>query len=135
MQWTEDLSVGVARIDEQHRELFRRINVLVDAINNARCKYTIDSTIDFLAEYAATHFSQEEEVMEAAGYPEFAEHRAQHAIFMKALTDLGNQAAKPREKGSSYDLSVETNRVVVDWIIAHIMRVDKKLGAYIRRGA
>ncbi len=135
MQWTEDLSVGVAQIDEQHRELFRRINGLEDAIRNAQCKYTIDSTIEFLAEYAATHFRQEEEVMEACGYPGYAEQAAQHAVFLKALADLKKQAAEPRGKGSSYDLSVETNRVVVDWIIAHIMRVDKKLGAFLQRKA
>ncbi len=134
MEWTEDLAVGVKRIDEQHKELFRRINALVDAIRKSECKYTIDGTIQFLAEYAASHFGEEEGFMAEHHYPEFKQHRAQHEIFLRALDSLKRQAAEPRIKGSSYDLSVETNRVVVDWIIAHIMRVDKKLGAYLRRG-
>ena len=51
---------------------------------------------------------------------------------MRALDGIKKQAAEPRVRGMSYDLSVETNRVVVDWIITHIMSVDKKLGAFLQ---
>ncbi|MDA8433383.1 MAG: bacteriohemerythrin [Nitrospiraceae bacterium] len=134
MEWTEDLAVGVKRIDDQHKELFTRINGLVDAIRTGKCKETIDGTIQFLAEYALSHFREEEQCMADHRYPEFSRHKAQHAIFMRALDDLKKQAAEPRVKGMSYDLSVETNKVVVDWIITHIMRIDKKLGAFLRTG-
>jgi hemerythrin len=132
MEWTEDLSVGVKRIDDQHKELFRRISGLEDAIRKAECKYTIDGTIQFLAEYAVSHFGVEEQFMADHRYPEYEQHKTQHKIFLRALAELKKQAAERRIKGSSYDLSVETNRVVVDWIISHIMRVDKKLGAFMQ---
>jgi hemerythrin len=41
MQWTEDLSVGVETIDNQHKELFSRINSLADAIRLGKCTYII----------------------------------------------------------------------------------------------
>lgn len=132
MQWTEDLSVGVEEIDNQHKELFRRINSLVDAIKKAECKLVIDGVIKFLEEYAIIHFTEEEGYMVRHGYPEYPQHKAQHAIYLKALADVKEQAAQPRIQGGSYELSVTTNQVVVDWIIAHIAKVDKKLGEFLR---
>lgn len=132
MQWTEDLSVGVEEIDNQHKELFRRIKILVDAIKKAECKYIIDGVIKFLEEYAIIHFSEEEGYMVRHGYPEYPQHKAQHAIYLKALADLKEQASQPRVQGSSYELSVTTNQVVVDWILAHIAKVDKKLGGFLK---
>ena len=38
MEWTNNLSVGVSTIDSQHQELFKRINNLVIAIKQHRCK-------------------------------------------------------------------------------------------------
>jgi hemerythrin len=133
VKWTEDLSVGVDEIDHQHKELISRINNLVDAIKQAKCKYTIDGTIDFLEEYATRHFGAEEVIMLQNMYEGYSTHKAQHAIFLKALAELKQQAAEPRVKGSSYDLSVTTNQVVVDWIVNHILKTDMKLGEFLRK--
>jgi hypothetical protein len=54
-----------------------------------------------------------------------------HAIYLKALADLKEQASQPRVQGSSYELSVTTDQVVVDRIIARIAKVDKKLGGFL----
>jgi hemerythrin len=132
MEWTEDLSVGVEEIDSQHKELFRRIHNLVEAIKKGECKFVIDGVIKFLEEYAAHHFSEEEGIMVRNGYPEYLRHKTQHSLYLKSLADLKEQAAQPRAQGSSYELSVTTNQVVVDWIVAHIARVDKKLGEFLR---
>ena len=131
MQWTKDLSVGVDEIDNQHKELFNRINDLVAAIKQHRCKDEIDGTLKFLEEYAATHFAYEEHAMKDFHYPEYPQHKAHHARYLKNLSELKNEAALPRVKGSSYDLSVTTNQVVVDWIIDHIMKVDRKFGKFL----
>jgi hemerythrin len=133
MEWTEDLAVGVEEIDSQHKELFRRIHTLVEAIKKGECKFVIDGVIKFLEEYAAHHFSEEEALMVRSGYPEYPRHKEQHAIYLKSLADLKKLAAQPRVQGVSYELSVATNQVVVDWIVAHIARVDKKLGAFLRK--
>ncbi len=63
MEWTEKLATGISTIDSQHKELFRRINNLVTAIKERRCKTEIDGTIKFLDDYARVHFSEEEKHM------------------------------------------------------------------------
>jgi hemerythrin len=131
MQWTEDLSVGIDEIDSQHKELFNRINNLVAAIKQHRCKDEIDGTLRFLEEYAETHFAYEERSMQDLHYPAYAQHKAHHAQYLEHLSELKREAEAPRVKGSYYDLSVTANQMVVDWIIDHIMKVDKKFGEFL----
>ncbi len=133
MEWTEKLSIGVKTIDSQHKELFKRINNLVVAIKQQRCKEEIDSTIKFLDDYARIHFAEEERHMRQTQYPGLEEQRQDHKKYLAALAELKKQAALPRIQGASYDLSATTNQVVVDWIVAHILKIDMKFGEFLRR--
>ncbi len=132
MQWTEDLAIGVSAIDSQHKELFKRINNLVAAIREHRCKDEIDGTIRFLEDYARFHFSEEERRMGEARYDGLDEHKRLHAAYLQNIRELKEQASLPRVSGSSYELSVTANQIVVDWIIDHIMKIDRKFGDYLR---
>ncbi len=133
MEWTSDLSVGIEIIDNQHKELFERINDLVAAIKQKTCKYKIGDVIKFLDDYILFHFSEEEGIMQKYGYPDYPAHKAQHEIFLENFKKLKVELPKLEggEKPGSYDLSVETNQVVVDWILLHIASVDKKLGKFL----
>jgi len=133
MEWTKDLAVGIETIDTQHKELFKRINNLVAAIKQHRCKEEIDGTIKFLDEYAKFHFAEEEKRMQEAGYDGLEAHQKHHAVYLRNISELKEQASLPRVQGASYDLSATTNQVVVDWIVDHIMKIDKKFGEYVRK--
>jgi len=132
MEWTKDLAVGIDIIDIQHQELFRRINNLVIAIKEHRCKSEIDGTIKFLEEYANFHFAEEERRMKESSYEGLEEHRRYHAVYLRALAEVKEQAALPRIQGATYELSVTVNQIVVDWIIDHIMKIDRKFGEFMR---
>src|SRR5512143_483905 len=108
MEWTEKLSVGVATIDNQHKELFKRINNLVLAIKQHRCKSEIDGTIKFLDDYARVHFLEEERYMFETNYGGLEEQREDHRKYLAALAELKEEASLPRFQVSSYDLSATT---------------------------
>lgn len=134
MQWTEDLSVGIEKIDEQHRELFEKINDLVAAVKQSVCKYKISDVIKFLEDYVVFHFSEEEKYMQQFSYPGYQAHKTQHEKFIENFNELKKELPKLEggKKPGSYDLSVETNQVVVDWILDHIAKVDKQLGEFLK---
>jgi hemerythrin len=133
MEWTDKLATGIRTIDSQHKELFKRINNLVTAIKEKRCKSEIDDTIKFLDDYARVHFSEEERHMHDTNYPDLDRQREDHRQYLAALAALKQQASLPRVRGSSYDLSATTNQVVVDWIVSHIMNLDMKFGEYLKQ--
>ena len=132
MEWTENLAVGIATIDTQHKELITRINNLLQAIKEHRCKSEIDGTLKFLDDYAVFHFGEEEKRMREAGYGGLEEHQRHHATYLKNIAELKEQAALPRISGVSYELSVTANQVIVDWIVDHIMKIDKKFGEFVK---
>ncbi len=133
MEWTDKLAIGVSTIDSQHKELFKRINNLVTAIKQHRCKSEIDGTIRFLDDYARVHFSDEEKHMRDTNYLGLEEQQEDHEKYLAALAELKEQALLPRVEGGSYDLSATTNQVVVDWIVDHIMKVDLKFGTFLQK--
>jgi len=132
MEWSEKLSVGIKTIDSQHQELFKRINNLVGAIKQHRCKDEIDGTIQFLEDYAKIHFAEEEKHMKETGYAGYEEQIQDHKKYLAALAEIKEQASLPRVPGGSYDLSATTNQVIVDWIVDHIMKVDMKFGEFLK---
>lgn len=133
MEWSDKLAVGVATIDSQHKELFKRINNLVFAIKEHRCKSEIDGTLKFLDDYARIHFAEEEKHMKEAHYAGYEEQIEAHKKYLTALAELKAEAALPRISGSSYDLSATTNQVVVDWIVDHILKLDMQFGEYLKK--
>ena len=73
LQWREDLAVGVKSIDEQHQELFRRINSLLEACNLGKGREEVASVIAFLGEYI-------DQAMAGAMSPEDALNTAAESI-------------------------------------------------------
>lgn len=127
--WSEKLSVGNARIDQQHQELFRRFDQLLNACNQRRGKDEITPVLEFLNQYVQTHFQDEERQMAGHGYPEFEQHQAEHRYFSGELKKL---SAQLQQSGPSTELVITTNQTLLAWIVKHIQNVDVRLGAFLK---
>lgn len=128
VKWTQDLSVGYPEIDNQHIELFVRINNLLEAMTKGRGKEEIGKTIAFLEEYVVEHFGVEQRYMQKLAYPDHLDHKEQHRRFVNEFAALKNQF---ETEGASSVLVINIQRKVVDWLREHIGKVDKSLGAFL----
>ena len=63
MPWTPNLAVGVALIDDEHKELFSRAEALFEAGRNRKSAEYIGEMLTFLDEYTKQHFADEENYM------------------------------------------------------------------------
>lgn len=129
VEWTEDLETGVNEIDDQHREIFRRINGLLDACNHGKGKNEVDKVIRFLDDYVITHFGTEEKYMIDYEFPDYSSHKGQHSRFIKDFFDLKKQF---ETEGPGVHIVIMTNHMVVDWFLNHIRKIDKKLGEFLK---
>jgi hemerythrin len=124
----EELSVGIADVDDQHRGFYLELNRLHDAMK----RYDLDQvlrTADYLVQYASDHFATEERLMIEAGYPGFPEHLARHAEFKQ---DLGRWRARLGEHGPTAGLVVELSGWLTQWMRDHIRSVDARMAKYLR---
>ncbi|MCS7242499.1 MAG: bacteriohemerythrin [Candidatus Caldatribacterium sp.] len=127
MVWSSNFATGIDVIDEQHKELFARTNRLLEACQEGRGREAVGETLKFLEDYVKTHFATEEGLMEKYGYPEFLDHKKLHESFTKAFMELKEKA----KEGTGLALVTQVNKTVVDWWVNHILKVDKKLGAFL----
>jgi hemerythrin len=133
LRWKEDLTMGVAELDRQHRELFDCINRLLDACRVGKGSDQVQPVLQFLESYVREHFAEEERRMREAGYPLLALHKAQHDGFLVAFEDVKKDASSP-----GLALTFGTNRLLTDWWINHISGTDREFGRYLagrRQGA
>lgn len=128
IQWTPDLTVHVEKIDQQHIELIRRVNLLGEAVWDGKGKAAIGEILRFLLQYTSDHFSAEEELMRVHGYPKYSFHKEIHDGFVKEVQTRVKEF-ESGEVDSALVISV-VNRVG-EWIRGHIRSQDVDLGRHL----
>ncbi|AVX21045.1 MULTISPECIES: bacteriohemerythrin [Carboxydocella] len=131
VNWTPALAVGVAEIDRQHQELFRRIDNLLTAMSQGKGKEEVGNILKFLEDYVVVHFTAEEKLMQSHNYPAFNEHLAQHQAFIQDFAKLKEQFNR---EGPSTMVVLAVQRRVVDWLREHISQRDKAIGEFLQKG-
>lgn len=128
--WTPEYSVGVPVIDQEHQELFRRINDFGRAAMGQGNKEAVGWLLNNLGGYVIAHFATEEGYMVRHGYPDQAEHMAEHNRMIAEFTKFRREfdIAGPR-------LSVISGKQaqVAGWLERHICHADRELGEFILR--
>jgi hemerythrin len=126
--WTEDLSVGVKEIDNQHKDFIAALNSLLDSMARGKGRENIGDQLYFIEGYVDKHFKMEEEYMRRFMYPKYHAHKAIHDGFKKEMADIKSEF---ETKGPQIKLVIRIEKNMLDWLINHIHEVDKKLGAFL----
>ena len=120
MPWSPALSVGLPQIDEQHRWLVDTVNQLhehLSAENPDRA--LVAQALEGLMDYTMNHFVVEEMLFQQHNYPGADAHRALHDQFTYKVMLLITAFDEGQE------LNHEVLELFKDWLIHHIMVVDK----------
>lgn len=127
--WTNDLLTGNTQIDNEHKELIKAINDLLDACSKGKGRAEVEKTVKFLSSYTKTHFAHEEVLQMKSKYPDYVNHKKYHQHFIATVDDIQK---KLLATGPSIALVGEINTKVANWIITHIKKEDVKVAAHIR---
>ena len=128
VSWDPKLAVGVALIDEQHKQLFAHVDALLEALHQWRGQQVVEKLLGFLKQYVVEHFTAEQRLMVQTGYPAFAEHERQHEEFVARFLDL---EAEFQKAGATLGFTLKLNGVVCSWLRQHIATTDRALGAFV----
>lgn len=129
IEWDESLATGIATIDKQHQELFRRVDALYEACRLGKGKEEASKTLKFLEAYVMEHFGTEENFMVEYDYHAYSEHKGEHLKFMEDIAELRNKFEK---EGPNVLSVVLLNRAVSDWLRNHIRKKDKAFGLFLK---
>jgi hemerythrin-like metal-binding protein len=125
--WQPGYDLGVASMDEQHKQLVRLMNDLFDAMQKKEVKPIVD-ILDGLVQYTEYHFEQEELLMELNNYPELEGHAEIHHGFSGKIERFKQSYLEGKE-----DLSEELLDFLQKWLINHILVQDKAYAPHIKK--
>jgi hemerythrin len=132
ISWDTSLETGDPEIDEQHRELFRRIDQLLAATRDRRARTEVGRLLTFLGDYVVVHFKAEEQLMVEANYPELEAHRNEHQRFVDEYARLFEDY---RADGPGPVFVIKFGNRVTAWLCEHICRTDRRFVDHLNHGS
>ena len=121
IEWSNSLAVGHPDIDAQHQQLVEIANRLNTAMQEGQGRDKVGDVLKELVDYTVSHFSFEEKLMRKYGYRDSANHEKAHE---QLIADV-KRFIKQYESDQS--LATELMRFLRDWLINHILKVDRTL--------
>ena len=127
VKWSDDYSVGIKSVDDQHKKMIGIIKTLHDAIADGKATQILDKTFAELLDYTNYHFTYEEELFKWYGYPESETHKKEHAELRKQLARLKRQM----EEGDNFMGEILLLKFLQEWLLTHILGSDKKYAPFL----
>jgi hemerythrin-like metal-binding protein len=128
LTWSSKYSVGVQSMDSQHTVLFGILNDLHAAMMKGQAQNMTGSLLKKLVDYTRNHFSTEESMMAAAGFPGLAQHRAKHHELIKQVGEFSARY----QRGESA-LNLHLLNFLRDWLANHIQQEDQQYGPWLNK--
>jgi len=128
VKWTEEYSVGIKEIDNQHKGLIIIINELFTLMTKGKAKDNLSEIFDYLTDYTKKHFFTEETLLYKYAYPDLEKHKIEHSKFIEKLNNLKSDFSKGK-----ITISLEILNFLKDWLLNHIKLSDKKYSIHISK--
>lgn len=129
IDWSDLLSVDIKDMDDEHKELFKRINTLLTAMLDRNKSYNLLDISHYISDYIEFHFRHEEDMLEKFNYPKLIEHKKLHKTYEDDFRTI-----QERIKNGDYEalILIDIQEKVVTWLIEHIANVDQEYSNYLK---
>ena len=120
MVWSSAASVGVQKLDDQHKKLFEMLNQLADchAARGVQSSEAFLKILSAMFDYVAVHFKAEEGYLKNIEFPGLSAHAREHDAFVEAMADF-NMAALEGKRDE-----VAVHQYLKEWLLNHILKSD-----------
>lgn len=122
--WSNDLSIGNAAIDADHKKLIVMVNG-VEAMIKARDNFALTQALEQLEYHLCLHFSREEKIAQAVKFP-FGKNKAEHQYVLKEFQHMKDELIA--KEGIWSDAAAEHySHFLSDWVKNHVLNEDMLL--------
>jgi len=129
IKWDNKIDTGIPWIDNQHKKLLERLNVLLNAVVHDKGFEETGKSITFLKEYTKAHFGTEESLMQKHKFPGRETQKKQHKYFIEKMDKYVDDYA---QGGASKELAVKVAKELWEWFKNHITQEDIKFGEFLK---
>lgn len=123
LDWSDDLVIDHAAMDETHREFVVLLNRLGDAPDEDTLL-----ALDELIEHTEAHFAQEERWMIESGFPPLHCHTREHGTVLEVARDV-----RARVSSGELPLARRLADALGQWFAGHAASMDTVLAQFLRQ--
>ncbi len=132
--WKEKYKIGIPLVDQQHKELFDRVEEFIKALRKpgdwTEKLPEVKKTLAFMQKYVVDHFAAEEAYQKKIGYPDLPAHHEIH----KNFTDYVMRCAHDFEQEGYPEPEVQKFAgTLLAWLINHVVATDLKMSKYVKK--
>lgn len=125
-EWTPEVSVGHAQIDDEHKQLFALAEAIIEPLSSNAEHPQKEASLQALINFARKHFAHEEELMRTAGYADAESHANVHASLIK---ELETYCARVHMRSHTNPAGLVA--YVWSWLVTHIDTSDRQFVAWL----
>jgi len=134
MLWKDNYELGVAVIDAQHKELFRRVESFLQVLR-AEDSWEkkipkLNETLDFMKRYVVDHFRDEEEYQRSIRYPGYEAHKQIHTGMVDYVQEISRQYDR---SNMNEPLMQQFGGRLLAWLINHVAAEDQLIANYAKK--
>lgn len=124
--WSLAYECGHADIDDAHRALFAHANLVLERAMRGASGAVVAEMADALIAELARHFSEEEQIIAAAGFPEAAQHALAHQQLLQRARGLVR-----RVRANEIELAEFFRFLGHDMVARHMLESDRSFVPYL----
>ena len=137
MLWKDKYRLGVPLIDEQHFELFQRVDAFLTTLRAGDSwdekVARVNETLEFMKAYVVEHFRDEEAYQKEIGYPACEAHRKIHKDMVAYVVAVSEEY---ESLGCNEQMMQQFAGKLLAWLINHVAAEDQRIATYaIGKGA
>ncbi len=128
--WDDSLSTGVEDVDLQHKKLLLIIDDVRETSELTGTEYSLRMSKDLkrLTDYTLYHFTDEEALMKARGFPGIEGHKKEHEGFVERVrVEIASLPSAEPARGYQF------YRFLGTWLLNHIAKSDRAWAEYIAK--
>lgn len=126
--WSDEYSVDIQEIDEQHKKLISIINKLYEALAAKKERDRVTEVLNELVEYTKVHFAVEETLMRVFHYEEYDAHKEIHDRIVNRVLDF-----QKKFNAGNDEVGMELLMFLKDWLFDHIQKVDTRYSKHFQK--
>ena len=129
--WREDLSIGDAEVDNDHREIIAILNEIEIVVNETGSRRALADVLATLERTCRAHFVREEQLQIEIDYPEREGHKRAHGRFLARLNDVRDQLDAAQGAFEFEAAMAQVADALRTWFVHDLMRHDQGMKPYI----
>ena len=121
LQWKPEYSVGIASMDDEHREMIELINDTYARLESDSDAAQVEECLGEIFSTISMHFALEERIMRKAHYAEYPAHKNDHEDLLDQIRDLMDDFASNPGEGAK-----QLEQELSAWFASHFSTFDAR---------